>query len=183
MQPNAFDVLILVGVLLAARAGYRSGAGEALWSAARWCLATVLASLVAVYGGKALAATVSVPAMQRSYLLYFAVLILLMILFNMLERRIATPITNAIPPGILDHLLGGVMGITALAGTVLIAVTLVSPFDGGTVDWNPTNVRTDQAVGELGRAVMTSVRRFVVDESVAGRWVLTSFPDLQLPSA
>lgn len=182
IQVNAFDVLLVISALAAARAGYRSGAGESLWLALRFALAGVAASLAAVHVGAAVAHAVEVPVLKRSYLIYVGVLIALILLLNALQRRISAPITNAIPPGWWDHLSGGILGMVAVAGVALIAITLVFPAGNDTVDWNPTQIRTDQAVGELGKAVMTSVRRFIVDESATGRWVVTHFSTLLLPT-
>lgn len=181
MPFSAIDCLVTAILMWGARAGWRQGFGTAFWSAARWLLVLVVGAALAVPTGQVLTRSLSLPAAASPTLAYILVGTAIVVVLEQFRQRFEAPLVTATPAGSLDRFLGLSLSLAGTAAAILIAFALLHPWHVADLDWNPRDVRTDQAIEALLRAVVGSLRRLILEESWIGSLSLHHLTRLLLP--
>lgn len=172
---NIFDFAVFCAIAVAARSGYHLGLAESFWTTLRWVLILAVGTYAWRPFGAYIAAETGWNLGTCAVLAYLLSGAGVWIVVDLLRRKFATRLLLAIPAGPVDGVFGSLGCMAAVASASLVVFALISPFEGGAVDWNPMGLETSQALGEFGRAIFTTVRKAAFDDSFLGRTLQESF--------
>lgn len=168
---NIVDFLAVCAIFLAGRSGYHLGFAESVWTTLRWGLILGLGTLAWPVLGQEIGTHTGWSFTTSALLAYVSVGTVTWIVVDRLQRIFAARLLLAIPAGPVDGVFGSVAGVVAAGAGALVFLVLFSPFEAAPIDWNPMHLRTEDSIAEFARAIFTTVRHTVYDESFLGRAV------------
>lgn len=120
---SAFDIIVLLVLLLTIVRGLMRGMVDTLFSLAAWVLAFVLGEWGALLVGPMLPIAIENPAMQ--YFAGFAVIFLVVLIGVLLLGHALTLLVRAVGLGGPDRVMGGALGL-AKGLVILVGLTLAA---------------------------------------------------------
>lgn len=180
MAASPIDILILILLAWSIRSGFQLGFTQKVWPFCRWwsiALIAPFASPAFSQHAQQFTGLPTVPLLIFGYLIIAAALAWLV---EMLERHLGSCLSARDPLGAADPYAGCAIAALATAALVLIAFAVAHPLAVEAIDWNPTAVRTEDAVGELFAAIFGSVHRLLIEDSWSGRWAAQNLTPLLL---
>lgn len=183
MPFSAIDIVVCMLLVLGIRTGFRLGLGEMLWPLGRWLVIVLVGVLACEPLGALLERLARLPGRSEVALAYVLSGLMLAAATVEAQKHFGDRLIARMPVGRVDHLLGGVAGAIARAALILAIMSLLHPVSGHAVDWSPVGGTVDEAVGELGLAIIGTLRRMVLDESWVGQTARQHFGALLIKAA
>lgn len=168
VQINAFDGVVLVVLLVGARAGYTYGFAETIWPFLRWT--GMLAAGAAAWSPislelSRLSGFGPLPTAEFAYCFMAGTAALAI---AGLYRVFGQQLQLMIPGGVIDSILGMIAGAGASAASLLNAYALLNPFQAKP-QWNPESSGYDTAAQDLIIAILGALRQSAFEGSWIGR--------------